>query len=129
MKFNEWTLGLAAVGLVSLGSALQAEEAQNPISTALSSTTIGGYVNTSAIIRFGPSLPGDRYSTPGRSFDGNDKFNGFNLDVVKLQVEKPLDEVVFPPAINWAYCSVLTRTPTAPVRLARTAILGSRTPT
>lgn len=92
MKFNQWTLGLAAVGLVSLGSATQAEEAQNPISTALSSTTISGYVNTSAILRFGPSLPGGDYSTPGRSFDGNSKFNGFNLDVAKLQIEKPLDE-------------------------------------
>lgn len=92
MKFNQWTLGLAAVGLVSLGSAVQAEEAQNPVTTALSSTTISGYVNTSAILRFGPSLPNGQYSTPGRSFDGNDKFNGFNLDVAKLQLEKPLDE-------------------------------------
>jgi len=92
MKFNQWTLGLAAVGLVSLGTAAQAEEAQNPISTALSSTTISGYVNTSAILRFGPSLPNGDYSTPGRTFDSNSKFNGFNLDVVKLQIEKPLDE-------------------------------------
>jgi hypothetical protein len=40
---------------------------------------------------FGPSNNGN-YSAPGRSFDNNDKFNGFNLDVVKLQIEKPLDE-------------------------------------
>lgn len=91
MKFNQWTLGLAAVGLVSLGSAVQAEEAQNAIQTALASTTISGYVNTSAIVMFGPSNNG-HYSVPGRSFDSNDKFNGFNLDVVKLQIEKPLDE-------------------------------------
>jgi hypothetical protein len=91
MKFNQWTLGLAAVGLVSLGSAVQAEEAQNAIQTALSSTTISGYVNTSAILMFGHNGP-NGYSTPGRSFDTNSKFNGFNLDVAKLQIEKPLDE-------------------------------------
>jgi len=91
MKFNQWTLGLAAVGLVSLGSAVQADEAENAVQTALASTTISGYVNTSAIVMFGPSNDGN-YSVPGRSFDNNDKFNGFNLDVVKLQIEKPLDE-------------------------------------
>lgn len=85
MKFNQWTVGLAAVGLVSLGAV--AEEAQHEVMTALSSTTISGYVNTSAILRFG----GGNMS-PGRSFDGADKQNGFNLDVVKLQIQKPLDE-------------------------------------
>ena len=92
MKLNTWTLGLAAIGLISLGSTAQAEEAQQTVMTALSSTTISGYVNTSAILRFGHSQPGGTYSTPGRSFDGNSKFNGINLDVAKLQIEKPLDE-------------------------------------
>ncbi|MCX8108963.1 MAG: porin [Verrucomicrobiae bacterium] len=91
MKFNQWTVGLAAVGLVSLGAV--AEEAQHQVMTALSSTTISGYVNTSAILRFG-----DRGNlSPGRSFDGADKQDGFNLDVVKLQIEKPLEETD-----NWA---------------------------
>jgi len=90
MKFNQWTVGLAAVGLVSLGAV--AEEAQHEVMTALSSTTISGYVNTSAILRFGGGT-----MSPGRSFDGASKQNGFNLDVVKLQIEKPLDE-----SDNWA---------------------------
>ena len=48
MKVNKWTLGLAAVGLVSLPSLMQAEEKPSPVLTALSSTTISGYVSASA---------------------------------------------------------------------------------
>ena len=47
MKVNKWTLGLAAVGLVSLPSIMQAEEKASTLMTALSSTTISGYVSTS----------------------------------------------------------------------------------
>jgi hypothetical protein len=47
-RVNKWTLGLAAVGLVSLPAVVQAEEKPNQLLTALSSTTISGYVNTSA---------------------------------------------------------------------------------
>lgn len=82
-----WTLALAAVGLVGLPSAVQAEETQHSVMTALSSTTLSGYVDTSAILKFGAGN-----KTVGRSFDGDAKQNGFNLDVVKLQLEKPLDE-------------------------------------
>ena len=42
MKYNKWTLGLAAAGVVSLASAARAEEAQKQMSqvlTAVSSTT------------------------------------------------------------------------------------------
>src|SRR5438874_9913462 len=49
MKVNKWTLGLAAAGLVSLPALAQAEEkASQTVMTALSSTTISGYVDTSA---------------------------------------------------------------------------------
>ena len=48
MKFNKWTLGLAAVGVVSLASAVKAEEKASSVMTALSSTTLSGYVDTSA---------------------------------------------------------------------------------
>ena len=48
MKYNKWTLGLAAVGLVSLGSVASAEEKMNAVQTALSGTMISGYVDTSA---------------------------------------------------------------------------------
>ncbi|MBM3882294.1 MAG: hypothetical protein FJ387_21665 [Verrucomicrobia bacterium] len=87
MKFNQWTLGLAAVGVISLPSMTLAEEAQHPVMTALQSTTISGYVDTSAIWQFGSGN-----IVPGRSFDSMTKQDGFNLNVVKLQIEKPLDE-------------------------------------
>jgi len=56
--------------------------------TALSSTTLSGYVDTSAIWRLGTG----KGVIPGRVFDNFDKTDGFNLNVVKLSLEKPLDE-------------------------------------
>ena len=47
MKFNKWTVGLAAVGVVSLASAARADERMSQIQTALSNTTISGYISTS----------------------------------------------------------------------------------
>lgn len=90
MKLNQWTLGLAAAGVVSLASVAQADEAPSQVLTALSSTTISGYVDTSAIWNFHSENAGN--SVPGRSFDGAGKQDGFNLNVVKLSIEKPLDE-------------------------------------
>lgn len=88
MTFNKWTLGLAAVGLVSLASAASAEEKANVVQTALSSTTISGYVDTSAQWNFGTG----NANLPQYKFGGADKADGFNLDVVQLRIEKPLDE-------------------------------------
>ena len=48
MKFNKWTLGLAAVGVVSLASAACADEKMSQVQTALSNTTLSGYVDTAA---------------------------------------------------------------------------------
>ena len=90
MKFNQWTLGLAAAGVVSLASVAQGEEAASHVMTALSSTTLSGYVDTSAIWNFGSEESGD--SVPGRSYDGAGKQDGFNLNVFKLRLEKPLAE-------------------------------------
>lgn len=87
MKFNKWTLALAATGVVSLGSLAQAEEAKNQVLTAVSATTLSGYVDTSAIWKFGTGN-----NLVGRSFDGANKQDGFNLNVVKLSLAKPLDE-------------------------------------
>src|SRR5205085_8891936 len=87
MKVNKWTLGLAAVGLVSLPSLSQAEEKASTIMTALSSTTISGYVNTSA--EWNPGT-GNAF-VPGFAFNQG-KQDGFNLDVVKVSIERPLDE-------------------------------------
>jgi hypothetical protein len=84
---NKWTLALAAAGLVS-PAVLQAEE-QHQVLTALSQTTLSGYVDTSAIWSFGSPNGG----LAGRTFDGTpDKLDGFNLHAVKLVLEKPLDE-------------------------------------
>ena len=35
MKFNKWTVALAALGVVSLASAAKAEEKASPVMTAL----------------------------------------------------------------------------------------------
>jgi hypothetical protein len=84
-------MALAAAGVVSIGSVVQAEEAQqHQVLTALSSTTLSGYVDTSAIWKPGTDLGGGRL--PGHTFDGPDKMDGFNLEAVKLSLEKPLDE-------------------------------------
>lgn len=88
MKFNQWTLGLAALGVVSLASAARAEEKMNPIQAALSSTTISGYVDTSAMWNPGN---GNAALAPV-AFNGPGKADGFNLNVVQLTIAKALDE-------------------------------------
>src|SRR5437762_3376418 len=89
MKLNKWTLGLAAVGVVSLASAVKAEEAtSNTVLTSLSSTTLSGYVDTSAQWNFGTG----NANNPAYSFGGADNADGFNLNVVQLTLDKPLDE-------------------------------------
>ena len=88
MKFNKWTVALAALGVVSLSSAAKAEEKASPVMTALSSTTISGYVDTSAQWNFGTgnaNLPPYRFNSPSKA-------DGFNLDVIQLTIDKPLDE-------------------------------------
>ncbi len=87
MKLNEWTLGLAAVGLVSLGSVANAEEKLVPLTTALSSTTLSGYVDTSAVWN-----PGTGNANPPPFAFNAGKQDGFNLNAVNLALEKPLDE-------------------------------------
>src|SRR6266480_2638033 len=91
MKFNKWTVGLAAGGVVSLASVVQADEAQKPMSqlqTAVSSTVLSGFVDTSIIWKPGT---GDA-NLPGRAFDGVGKLDGFNLNLVDVTLEKPLSE-------------------------------------
>jgi len=89
MKFNKWTVGLAAVGLVSLTSAARADEKPSAVQTALSNTTISGDVSASANV----GLTQKYSSSPaaGIPFQAG-KANGFNLDVVKLSIAKPEDE-------------------------------------
>ena len=97
MKFNKWTLGLATVGAVSLASAARADEKMNSLQTALSNTTISGYVSASANWEITPNSSGYRSGTltsPASyiPFQGPTKTDGFNLDVVKLTIAKPEDE-------------------------------------
>ncbi|MGO8839176.1 MAG: outer membrane beta-barrel protein [Limisphaerales bacterium] len=100
MKFNKWTLGLAALGVVSLSSAARADEAKlSPVQTALSNTTLSGYVDTS--IQWNPSggasvAPVAFQNSPqgivGSSTATSSKANGFNLNVIDLALDKPQDE-------------------------------------
>jgi hypothetical protein len=88
MKYNRWTVALAALGLVSFASAAKAEEKASPVMTALSSTTISGYVDTSAEWNFGTG----NANLPPYKFNSINKADGFNLDVIQLRIDKPLDE-------------------------------------
>jgi len=90
MKFNKWTLGLAAVGVVSWNSAASAQDAAAPstVLTSLSSTTLSGYVDTSVQWDIGT---GNEF-TPPHSYNNASKADGFNLNVVQLSLDKPLDE-------------------------------------
>lgn len=97
MKFNKWTLGLAAVGVVSLASVAKAEETMSMVKTAVSGTTISGYVDTSVEWAISPSHTtlGGGYSygpfAVGIPFREG-KQDGFNLNAVGVTIEKPLDE-------------------------------------
>jgi hypothetical protein len=91
MKVNKWTLALATAGVVSLGSVVQGQQAQHSVLTALSSTTLSGYVDTS--VHYNPGNRGGRNTPPIPFSEG--KAHGFNLNVVQLTLEKPLDEGQF----------------------------------
>jgi hypothetical protein len=83
MKFNKWTLGLAAVGVVSMASAVNADETTklSPVETALSTTTISGSVDTAAQYN-----PGDAVQSP------NNKVDNFSLNSVTVSLDRPMDE-------------------------------------
>jgi hypothetical protein len=83
MTNNPWTVALIGAGLVSLPAAMNAEEGPSPVTTALSSTTISGYVDTSAQWNMGSG----NANTPTYAFGGPGKADGFNLNSVKLTLE------------------------------------------
>ena len=92
MKFNKWTLGLAAVGAVSLASAVRADEAKlSPLQTALSNTTISGYVDVAAQYNLGNSAFGYN-STPVTTSGHSGMLNGFSLNSADIAIDKPQDE-------------------------------------
>jgi len=104
MKFNKWTLGLAAVGAVSMASAVRADEAKmSQLNTALSNTTISGYVDVAAqynpgnqpkrnaiYVGSGTVNPG---TLGGVTFvDTARKVDNFSLNDVNITLDKPLDD-------------------------------------
>ncbi|MGA3268414.1 MAG: outer membrane beta-barrel protein [Verrucomicrobiota bacterium] len=93
MKFNKWTLGLAALGVVSLASAARADEKMSALQTALSNTTISGDVSASFNWAISPGGAA-QIGSPSAfiPFQGQYKQDGFNLDVVHLAISKPQDE-------------------------------------
>lgn len=88
MTFNKWTLALAALGVISFASAANAEEKSSAVMAALSSTTISGYVDTSAQWNIGTG----NANLPAYRFGGIDKADGFNLNTVQIRIENPLDQ-------------------------------------
>jgi hypothetical protein len=86
MKFNKWTLGLAAVGAVSMASAVRADEAKlSALQTALSNTTISGYVDVGANWTAGDQPTLDQYNSVKKT-------DRFSLNDVVISLDKPLDE-------------------------------------
>ena len=77
---------LAGAGLVSLPVAARADEKPSALMTRLAPTTLNGYVDTSAQWNLGTS----NANTPPYAFS-NGKADGFNLNVVKLTLDKPAD--------------------------------------
>ena len=88
MKFNKWTLGLAAVGAISLASAVRADEKLVPLNTAVSSTVISGYVDTAAQYNLG------NYSAVSGVPTGlsSGKVDNFTLNSLDIALDKPQDE-------------------------------------
>jgi Putative beta-barrel porin-2, OmpL-like. bbp2 len=111
MKFNKWTMSLAALGVVSLASAVRADEKAAPIylETAVSGTSISGYVNTSAqwnLGNNGPVLPvygNNGYTLGSRgTAAAPTKADGFNLDAVEVTVSKSLDDSQWASGYNFS---------------------------
>ena len=92
MSNCKWQPVLAA-GLVALPATAPAEEKPSPVTTALVSTTLSGYVDTSAQWNIGT---GDA-NPPPYAYGGPGKADGFNLNVVRLVLERPLE-----PKDDWA---------------------------
>ncbi len=91
MKLNAWTRVLVGAGIIGLPAALHAEEKPSSVLTALSATTLSGYVDTSAHWNFGTGNENLPAYTPNGQLGGT-KADGFNLDVVALTLNHPVGE-------------------------------------
>jgi len=132
MKFNKWTLGLAAVGAVSMASAVRADEApkMSQLNTALSNTTISGVVDVGAQYNTG-NVHGGGANPPG--YVGT--VDGFSLNQVIISLDKPQDESPWASGyhvdLNYGVDNVGTSTHTTvttPSGQIRQAYVALRTP-
>jgi hypothetical protein len=95
MKFNQWTVARATAGVVSLASATAGES--SPVNSLVSGVTLSGHVDTSAIWNFGTGTTvANRFANTA-----SDRQDGFNLNVVKLKLEKGLDEGTWSAGYNF----------------------------
>ncbi len=92
MKMNKWTVTLASFGLVSLASAQVEQPKLVSLGTALSATTISGYVDTSAQWDLGT---GNNNVAPFAFNKG--KQDGFNLNSADVNISKAID-----PSVPWS---------------------------
>jgi len=92
-------LALIGAGVIGLPGAAYAEEKPNTVLTALSSTTLSGYVDTSAHWNPGTGNANLPFYTPNAQ-PGGTKADGFNLDVVELTLNKPAGEEAWSAGYN-----------------------------
>jgi predicted porin len=89
MRLNKLNWALAIAGAVAIPTLARAEEQKLPsVLTSVASTTLSGYVDTSAQWNFGTG----NANNPPYSFGGASKADGFNLNVVDLALDHPIDE-------------------------------------
>jgi hypothetical protein len=126
MKFNKWTLGLATVGAVSLASAVRADEAKvSQLQTALSNTTISGYVDVAAQYNTGNVSPeSDQPPGTGQSAaSSRTKIDNFSLNDVDVAIDKPEDDTPWASGyhidLNWGADAIS----------GATSLLGGANPT
>jgi hypothetical protein len=88
-------VALATAGVVSLASATAGES--SPVNSLVSGVTLSGHVDTSAIWNFGTGTTvANRFANTA-----SDRQDGFNLNVVKLKLEKGLDEGTWSAGYNF----------------------------
>ena len=87
MKIQKWTLALVAAGVVCPGALVKGEDTPHLVQTQLAATTLSGFVDTSAIWQ-----TGDYKTDIGRSNDGADRQDGFNLNAIGIVLDKPVSE-------------------------------------
>jgi Putative beta-barrel porin-2, OmpL-like. bbp2 len=91
MTYKTLVLALAGAGMIALPAA-RAEEKPSPVLTGLATTVLSGYVDTSAQWNLGTG----NANVPTYSYGGEQKADGFNLNVVDLALEKAVD-----PKADW----------------------------